>query len=348
MPIKKLEKNLSEENAFCATQLSLFQSFLCNGPEERDKLSNTIELWDGVPKYFMSRQDMNKQREKGILPTLEREFEYRGRVYTVRIRPARLTDQQGKDKEYYPSAREELVEDALRKIAAEQNHGFLDHQESGVIFTLHMLRQELRRRGHALSYQEVVEGLDVLAGCRIEIHSADGTGDYQTPILADLLRVSRSRYKADPKARWMAHFSPLVTRSILSLNYRQYDYHAMMSHSTQLARWLHKRLAHNYVNASLLQPYTILFSTIQRDSGLLEYKEQRHAVRKLDEALDELKAHQILVEITKDARRGARGCILDVVYRMLPHPVFVGQIKAANKRHSDNIEKLPPLAESDP
>lgn len=346
MPVKKNKKSLPEESAFSGTQLSLFQSFLCNSPDERDKLSNTIELWDGVPKYFMSRQDMNKGREKGVLPTLEREFEYRGRVYTVKIRPARLTDPQGKDKEFYPSAREELVEDALRKIAAEQSHGFLDHQESGVIFTLHMLRQELRRRGHTLSYQEVVESLNVLAGCRIEIHSADGTGDYQTPILADLLRVSRSRYKADPKARWMAHFSPLVTRSILNLNYRQYDYHAMMSHSTQLARWLHKRLAHNYVNASLIQPYVIMFLTIQRDSGLLEYKEQRHAVRKLDEALDELKAHQILIDTEKDVRRGTRGRILDVSYRMIPHPHFVAQAKAANRRQNDNIQKLPRIQAS--
>jgi len=71
--------------------------------------------------------------------------------------------------------------------------------------------QELQRRGHTLSYQEVVEGLDILAGCRIEIISTDGTGDYKTAILVDLLRVSRNRYKVDPKARWMAHFSRELT-----------------------------------------------------------------------------------------------------------------------------------------
>jgi ABC-type lipopolysaccharide export system ATPase subunit len=137
----------------------------------------------------------------------------------------------------------------------------------------------------------------------------------------------------------VAHFSPLVTRSILALNYRQFDYHTMMSHSTQMARWMHKRLAHNYINASLIQSYTILFSTIQHESGLLEYKEQRHAVRKLNEALNELKAHHILLSVEKNIRRGERGRIVDVAYVLTPHPNFVAQTKAANKRQNKNILK---------
>lgn len=332
--------------SFTAKQLSLFQSFLCNSETERDKLSNTIELWDGVPKYFISRQEMTKRRDKGLLPTVERVFEHRGRAFAVKIRPARLTDEDGKDKEYYPSAREELVEDALRKIASEQSHGFLEAQESGAVFTLHMLRKELQRRGHTLSYQEVVESLDVMANCRIEISTADGSGDYKSPILAGLLRVSRHHYREDPKARWVAYFSPLVTRSIQALNFRQYDYHTMMLHSTQLTRWLHKRLAHNYINASLMQPYTILFTTVQRDSGLLEYNRQRDAIRKIDESMLELRERQVLLSFVKEDRRGERGRILDVAYTLTPNPKFVGQIKAANKRQSEDQQQLGLAAET--
>lgn len=336
--IKKIKPPSPE--SFTAKQLSLFQSFLCNSDSERDKFSNTIELWDGVPKYFISRQEMTKQRERGLLPTVDRDFEYRGRIFTVRVRPARLTDEEGNDKEFYPSAREELVEDALRKIAAEQHYGFLETQESGTVFTLHMLRKELQRRGHSLSYQEVVESLDIMAGARIEIVAADGSGDYKSPILAGLLRVSRHRYREDPKARWVAHFNPLVTRSIQALNFRQFDYHTMMSHTTQLSRWLHKRLAHNYINAHLMQPYTILFSTVQRDSGLLEYTRQRDAIRKLDESLEELRSKGMLMSFSREDRRGERGRILDVAYTITPDPRFVSQIKAANKRQSDNIDQM--------
>jgi hypothetical protein len=34
-------------------QLDLFQNFLCNTDFERDQLSNTIDLWDSIPRYAM-------------------------------------------------------------------------------------------------------------------------------------------------------------------------------------------------------------------------------------------------------------------------------------------------------
>lgn len=344
-PKNKLKPPPAE--AFAGTQLSLFQEFLCNSVEERDKLSNTIELWDGVPKYHVSRLDMSKLRDRGILPLLEREFQYGGRLFTVRIQPARIKDKNGKVIEYYPSAREELVEDALRKLAADQGHGFLENREvGGVRFTLHMLRNELKKRGHTMSFQQIIENLDIMSSVIIEIQAADGSGDYRSPILVGLVRVSKARLREDPKARWIAYFNPLVIESIYAVSFRQYDYHTFMSHSTQVARWIHKRLAHNYTNANYTQPYRMLFSTIQRDSGLLEYRLLRQAVQKLDEALEELKKHGVLLGYEKDTRRGERQKILDVAYLLTPHPDFVRQVKAANKRQGDSRIRL--LKESRP
>ena len=37
-------------------QLNLFQNFLCNTEEERERFSNAIDLWDSVPRYSVSRQ----------------------------------------------------------------------------------------------------------------------------------------------------------------------------------------------------------------------------------------------------------------------------------------------------
>ena len=69
-------------------QLGLFQTFL---PEEEEKYSNTIELYDAVPKYFSHSRGMAALRESGkYLPILEREFEHRGEVYKVQIHPARI------------------------------------------------------------------------------------------------------------------------------------------------------------------------------------------------------------------------------------------------------------------
>jgi hypothetical protein len=36
---------------FRNSQLSLFQEFLCNKEEERDSLSNAVDLWDSIPRH---------------------------------------------------------------------------------------------------------------------------------------------------------------------------------------------------------------------------------------------------------------------------------------------------------
>jgi hypothetical protein len=334
---------LPDDAAFASPRLSLFQSFLCNTHDERDRLSNTIELWDSIPKYAVSQQAMNKMRtHDGYLPRLEKEFTYRGRSYTMRISPA-IIDVDGEgEKAFYPSANEELIEDALRKIAAEQYRGFFDKPtfRSGVVFSINMLRKELQKRGHTRSYQEIVRSLNILAASHIEICLSDGSGFAKTNFLPALAAVSRKRLASDPQAKWAAHFHPLVTESIDSLSYRQYNYHVMMSHSTQLARWLHKRLAHNYTHASVMSPYSTLLSSIRRDSGLLEYARNNDVVRKFEEVLNDLIKHKVLLYFEKEERRGGRNKIIDIKYSLTPSPVFVRDVKAANKRLDEGKKLL--------
>lgn len=332
---KRADPVVPSDSAFAGTQLSLFQAFLCNTETERDRLSNTIELWDSIPKYAFTQQNMNKARTKeGFLPRLEKTFVYKKNEYKVRISPTQIDDEEGGEKSYYPSANEEMIEDALRKIAAEQYKGFFDQPEfkSGVVFSLNVLRNELKKRGHARSYQEIIRSLNILAGSHIEILLPGGKGFAKTNYLPSLAAVSRSRWTEDPEARWVAHFHPLVTQSINSLSYRQYNYHLMMSHTSQLARWLHKILSHNYVNASLTVPYNVSLSSIKRDSGLLECKRMNDDVRKLENVLQELVEHKVLFSYTKTDQRGGWNKIVDIGYVLTPHSDFVRDVKAANKR----------------
>src|SRR4029434_9988506 len=95
-------------------QLSLFQTFL---PDE-ERYSNTIDLYDALPKYFSNHTIMRSLRKSGqYLPVLKREFEHKGTMYVLQVRPARIVYANGEEMEYYPTHREELVEEALRKIA---------------------------------------------------------------------------------------------------------------------------------------------------------------------------------------------------------------------------------------
>jgi hypothetical protein len=332
------KEQLPAGSAFGGTQLSLFQSFLCNTERERNRLSNTVELWDSLPKYTLSQQAMNRLRTKeGLLARLEKTFVYRQREYKLRITAAIIDDENGTPKAYYPSANEEMIEDALRKIAAEQYQGFFDKPtfKSGVVFSLNMLRKELQKRGHTRSYQEIIRSLQILVGSTIEILFPEDVGFATTTYLPALAAVSRAKYKEDPKGRWIAYFHPLVTESIDKLSYRQYNYHLMMSHNTQLARWLHKRLSHNYTNAALTTPYNFLLSSIQRDSGLLEYKRRNDVVRKLESAINELIKHKVLLAFQKEEKRGERNKLIENKYTLTPDPSFVRDVKAANKRQQN-------------
>lgn len=326
-------------------QLDLFQNFLCNTDFERDQLSNTIDLWDSIPRYAVSRQAMSKARtEQGFLDLLELKFNYRGTSFKAVIQPARIRDEAGTAQDYYPSANEELIEDALRKIAADQNHGYFDKPNchSGVVFSLYMLRHELKKRGHARSYQEIIKSLRILSGSLIEIHSDDGQNMEaftRTNYLPALAAVSRRKLKDDPKAQWIAQFHPLVTQSIDALTYRQFNYHRMMAHSTQLARWLHKQLCLKFTFASLTSTFEIRYSTIKRDSALINYTRERDGVDALDKAMTELRNQSVLLNVSKQEITGSRGKIEDVTYILTPAMGFVREIKAANKRYNAAVDK---------
>src|SRR5438093_2367211 len=92
-------------------QLSLFQTFL---PAD-ERYSNTIDLYDAIPKYFPKKR-LKKERVEGMfLPMLKREFEYKGERFVVKITPAKLETREG-ERDFYPSHREEIAEEAIRKI----------------------------------------------------------------------------------------------------------------------------------------------------------------------------------------------------------------------------------------
>src|SRR5260370_22429601 len=160
-------------------QLNLFQDFLCNTAAERDHLSNAIDLWDNVPRYAVSRQAMTKARIQGrFLERHEAEFQYKGRTMKCALIPARVPDLDGVDRDFYAGANEELIEDALRKLATQQQSGYFDkpNYRSGVVFSLYTLRQRLKQRGHTRSYQQSILTPNILSGSINQIPARHGEG----------------------------------------------------------------------------------------------------------------------------------------------------------------------------
>jgi hypothetical protein len=355
-PARKAANQAVTESAFESPQLSLFQNFLANTASERDRLSNTIALWDSIPRYSISRNLQNKQRSSlGTLELLKLNFRHNQKDYLATITPARIEIKQGPDKgktiDYYPSASEELIEDALRKIAADQQQqqGFFDKKGyvSGVAFSLYQLREELAKLGHTRSYSEIELSLEVLHKTNIKITCEDEHHEQirSSTYFPSLAAARRKDIEADPSARWVVQFHPLVTRSIDQVTYRQFNYHQLMSHRNQLSRWIHRQLVMKFTFAAIGSTFKMKFSTIKRDSALLSgYKETRQAVVAVAEAFEELVSSKLLMKVERgDEVRGPRNKLEDVEFILTPSQEFVREVKAANKRRQLAGASEPPV-----
>ena len=79
--------------------------------------------------------------------------------------------------------------------------------------------------------------------------------EMSSPIFPLLIIRNRREWERNPRhTRCYVQFNPLITHSINKMAYRQFDYVTFMAFKRQLARWFHKRLSHNYVQASLYGP----------------------------------------------------------------------------------------------
>lgn len=324
-------------------QYDLFSTFF----GEPAELSNTIELWDAIPKYAVSARAQNKLRNAdGRLPVYEQPFVYSARYKGQRVEkscrvevhptPIKEKTEDGYVfRDFYPSTDEELVEEVIKKIFADQQSGIHDpdNTESWIRFSLQMIRKELKVRGKTRSLDEIKRSIDILSTAVIRLYEdGDDTPIYTNPILTDVIRVNRQRYLTDGSLTWVAKLPALISKSVNELTYRQFNYGVLMSLPTQLARWLHKRLSHNYINASHLDSYDILFSSIQRDSGLLPYKRTRDNLKALEAGFDELVSQNVLFGWERREERMAGRGIGDVLYSLQAHSDFIRDVKAANAR----------------
>ena len=111
--------------------------------------SNTVDIYDALPKYVWE-----KRREHNDLKsaTIVRQCTINQRPYIVKLKPA-LIDKGDRVVLIYPGQREELVEDALRKMAVNGNGGDIQ-DKAGVKFALYELRNELTRMGRTYSLSD--------------------------------------------------------------------------------------------------------------------------------------------------------------------------------------------------
>jgi hypothetical protein len=314
-------------------QLSLFELLL---PQDKP-YSNTVELYDFIPKYHWGKVE---RVDGTFLRSLDREFECRGRRYHVNIQPASLKDKNGEEKYYYPSKREELVEDALRKFAVKGQGLFLD-DAAGVTFSLHQLQQELASNGHSYSKDQIKDALLICAKSSLTVTSEDGSTILVSGLFETLGLQTREDWESkEEKSKAFVRFNPLVTQGIKSKQFRQFNYETTMAYKNVIARQLHKRMSHHYTQASISHPYSINLSTIIRDFGLTAYERLSHNLRDVEIALDEMKEKEVILnyKVDKTLNVDQRNKMTEAKITITPHPKFAGEVMRANKHNAEVVQ----------
>ncbi len=323
-----------------SSQLALFEILDTSDSE----YSNTIELYDALPKFVWSSTEVDKTKNNVIT----RQYKSRGNNYEVKLKPAVVERRNPGTGEtvsvlIYPGPREEIIEEALRKFAV-NGHAFETDSESkevGVYFTVSMLRKELARTGHSYSHQEVLEALDVMSSAVVEVGLATkgkGRDAIRGNMLNNLMLTSRDQYQENSATKCYATFHPLVTQGIRRQQFRLYDYSVSMALKSDLARYMFKRMSHYWAQAALNAPYEFKLVTFLSSTprGLSEkMKDNLRAVRNALKVLVEGDVilpewSEMLIKDPNDKR-----VTVNAEFALLPTETFVKHMMKANKRHRD-------------
>ena len=344
--MKKKETDIKKYNEFEKSrpqQLDLFSTLGGIFERDKEKYSATAELYDIVPKYVL--MDVEKLRTKeGFLPILNREFVFKKQTMSMKITPALLEVENGKSKAFYPSTREEIIEDVLRKFATDSNRNeFLDDRLS-VKFSLYDLWKELRKIKHPYDYNQIKESLNILSKTNIEIVSENtkltfSSNMFETFGIADYNDNTQIEYDENysKKVIYFVRFNSLVSESVKNKTWRVINYEQCMSYKKNISRWLHKRISNMFLNARLEIPYNILLSTIIRDSGMTEYKQLRDSKRQIISCLEEMikvgSIDRYEVETIFDEHKTTK--ILDVKFLLYISESFFADIQKSFLKDKD-------------
>jgi hypothetical protein len=277
-------------------QLSLF---FTNDPRH----TNYTALYDLAPRFIYDRTGDQRFLEK-----VTREFPFNNELYTVTVYPARITDADGEDFERLPGEREALVEDVLRRFAAEKLR-LNANNEVTLDFTIYQISQELKKQKHTLSYTEIKEALSILNGSKIEIARVVEPGEKKPrPVVnASALPVLAYKDANNPDAGSFVQFNPLLVQAIKNLEFEQVNYAWMMRIRGALPRWIFK-----FASLALLPDSDDPSSAIElRAAELIKASgrsrsRQRDALADITAAIKKLKESGVIAEFHSQAVKNGK------------------------------------------
>jgi hypothetical protein len=104
-----------------------------------------------------------------------------------------------------------------------------------------------------------------------------------------------------------------------------------MELNSPLSRYLYRRLCANYTYADYSKPYHFSYSSLHSNTEFFRSDRVRDHVRRIDVALEELEAKQLLLRVEKDVQRGKWNRIEEVVYTVYAHHRLKDEAILANR-----------------
>ncbi len=320
------DKDLEKLDVSKSPQLSLFE--IIEPTSKKDDYSNTIELYDALPKYVWEQKREHEDLSNAVVT---RKCTIRDQQFTVKVKPAIIEKDDGRTVLIYAGQREEILEDALRKLAV-NGKGHVIEGKAGVMFTLYELQKELAKMGHGYNLNEIKEGIQVARGATLECISESGDAFISSSFFPMVGLTTRGEFrKKGGNVRCYVQFNPLVNESIMNLSFRQYNYRIGMQIRSPLARYIYKRMSHYWTQAHPDAPYTpSLISFLSQSPRELSPRMPEN-VRAMKNALEALIKQEVVSDYDANQIKEGRK-IVDVRYVIRPHENFVKQVMASNKR----------------
>lgn len=232
--------------------------------------SNTLEIYDLAGKFLYDKNTKYLSSATAEETEFTRITKYKDIELKVSVTAANIERVKGGKKQrtfVFPGAREEIMEDVLRKLATERRAEAYEATTGsnqgakfvGIEFSLYEVFEELKRVGKSYSYAEIREALHIMNRSILSIQSLDSSIDLSAPFFPIVAIADRANKQ---ETRSFVCFHPMVTDAVLALSFRRYNYTKALSFKRHYTRLTYKRLCHRWIQASPGKPYSILLSTL--------------------------------------------------------------------------------------
>ena len=255
-----------------------------------ENYSNSVELYQTLPDVFSWKQDHLRNLD-WTLPLLTRKGIYNWTAYTLDITPAHIdvtgSDNNKTKKAFYKNTIAEFVEYALHKLSIAEWFFLPDSlrdKEFALITTFYKIRTELKKMWKTYSYEQIKDWISILAWLRYQLSWDMSKNHWIDSFFSPIDLLIKNNKRNPLHSELYINFNKLISKKILSLDWRGFNYTEFMKVKTSFGRSLFMRLSHRFKQVDTIKGYHFLLSTMI-DEWLLQEDLITTNIKKINEWL---------------------------------------------------------------